>query len=109
MGPRSDRHARLGSSPPPAKLRVVTEPARRYWFPARRYGWGWGPPSSWQGWVFLIAWIAVIFAVGRLAHNHPGLSVLFVAAMIAVMFAVYLAKGEPPRWRWGDRTKPRDD
>ena len=21
----------------------------RYWFPAKRYGWGWGPPSTWQG------------------------------------------------------------
>lgn len=24
-----------------------------YWFPAKRYGWGWGLPSSWQGWVVL--------------------------------------------------------
>jgi hypothetical protein len=38
-----------------------------------------------------------------------GRHALFVTAMIVVMLAVYLLKGEPPRWRWGDRTKPRDD
>ena len=25
----------------------------KYWFPAKRYGWGWGPPNNWQGWVVL--------------------------------------------------------
>ncbi len=24
-----------------------------YWFPAKRYGWGWGLPSVWQGWVVM--------------------------------------------------------
>jgi hypothetical protein len=28
---------------------------RKYWFPAKRYGWGWGIPSSWQGW--LVFWL----------------------------------------------------
>jgi len=22
---------------------------RDYWFPAKRYGWGWGIPNRWQG------------------------------------------------------------
>ena len=30
----------------------------RYWFPAKRYGWGWGFPSAWQGRIVL-----AIFAV----------------------------------------------
>jgi hypothetical protein len=54
-------------------------------------------------------WTAVLFAFGRLLSGHRGPYALFVTAMIVVMLAVYLAKGEPPRWRWGDRTKPRDD
>ena len=30
----------------------------RYWFPAKRYGWGWGPPQTWQGWVvFVVGWL----------------------------------------------------
>src|ERR1019366_10065186 len=32
----------------------------QYWFPAKRYGWGWGPPTMWQGWVVLIVWFAAI-------------------------------------------------
>lgn len=27
---------------------------RKYWFPAKRFGWGWGLPSAWQGWVVLL-------------------------------------------------------
>jgi hypothetical protein len=27
----------------------------RYWFPAKRYGWGWGLPVTWQGWAVLAA------------------------------------------------------
>ena len=25
----------------------------QYWFPAKRKGWGWGPPTVWQGWAVL--------------------------------------------------------
>lgn len=31
---------------------------RKYWFPAKRYGWGWGFPSAWQGRVVLLAYLA---------------------------------------------------
>jgi hypothetical protein len=33
----------------------------RCWFPAKRYGWGWGLPSAWQGWVVLISYFALVF------------------------------------------------
>lgn len=26
---------------------------KKIWFPAKRYGWGWGLPVTWQGWVVL--------------------------------------------------------
>ena len=32
------------------------------WFPAKRYGWGWGPPVTWQGWAVIAVWIALFFA-----------------------------------------------
>src|SRR5258708_30200028 len=32
----------------------------QYWFPAKRYGWGWGPPTSWQGWTVLVVWFAAL-------------------------------------------------
>src|SRR6266702_3273794 len=25
----------------------------KYWFPAKRYGYGWGIPTTWQGWLVL--------------------------------------------------------
>jgi hypothetical protein len=87
----------------------MSDPARKYWFPAKRYGWGWGPPCRWEGWVFLVVWIAVVLVCTPLVKGHPGLYALFMAAMIAVMLGVCSAKGEPPRWRWGDRGRPPGD
>jgi hypothetical protein len=33
-----------------------------YWFPAKRYGWGWGLPMTWQGWLVLAAFLALVVA-----------------------------------------------
>ena len=33
---------------------------RRYWFPAKRFGWGWGPPATWQGWCVLLVFLALV-------------------------------------------------
>ena len=37
----------------------------RYWFRAKRYGWGWGMPSTWQVWVVLLAFIALLLVGGH--------------------------------------------
>ena len=34
----------------------------RYWFPAKRYGWGWGPPVTWQGWTVFAVFFAFVIA-----------------------------------------------
>ena len=88
----------------------MSELPRKYWFPAKRYGWGWGLPLTWQGWVFLIVWSAALaVGAGLLAPHHRLLYAIFLVAMVAVIFLVCYAKGEPPRWRWGDRDQePRD-
>jgi hypothetical protein len=85
---------------------MATERAPGIWFPAKRYGWGWGPPVAWQGWVVLAAWIALLFAgllwfapMGAVAHA------LYTLVMVALLTAVCYVKGEPPRWRWGDDQK----
>jgi hypothetical protein len=84
------------------------EPATKYWFRAKRYGWGWGLPSSWQGWVFMLAWIAALLASTPVLRSRPlWLYALFGIGMVAILLAVCLAKGEPPAWRWGDRGPPR--
>lgn len=74
-----------------------------YWFPAKRYGWGWGPPTTWQGWVVLVVWIAA-FIVGtiRLHHEHTALVLGYGLAMTFLLIAICYWKGEPPKWRWGE-------
>ena len=41
----------------------MSDETKRYWFPAKRYGWGWGPPATWQGWAVLILWLAVLIPI----------------------------------------------
>jgi len=77
----------------------------RYWFPAKRYGWGWGLPITWQGWVVALLWFAVMVAGVPLIgpRHHPIAFYAFVLGMIAVLSVICYAKGEPPRWQWGER------
>jgi len=74
---------------------------RKIWFPAKRYGWGWGPPNCWQGWVVLAVYTVLIAGGGFFLNRHPGLFIANVAVLsIALCFVCFL-KGEQPRWRWG--------
>jgi CHASE2 domain-containing sensor protein len=76
----------------------------RYWFRAKRYGWGWGLPLSWQGWVVLFIWISVFFAGARLLRSPHRLAFIgFAVLMVGVLTLICYLKGEPPRWRWGER------
>jgi len=82
---------------------------KKYWFPAKRYGWGWGFPSSWQGWVVLGLYI-VLGVLGAFVFlpllRHPVVYFSVYLGYVAVLTGLFLAicwwKGEPPRWRWGD-------
>jgi hypothetical protein len=72
------------------------------WFPAKRYGWGWGLPCSWQGWVVMALWLAIFSAGGfATAGRNPFLFGGFVLLMSLAMIGICFAKGEKPRWRWG--------
>ncbi len=72
------------------------------WFPAKRYGWGWGAPVAWQGWVVMIVWIAfLILGAPVLAERNWIAFAAFLIVMIGVLVGICYAKGESPRWRWG--------
>jgi hypothetical protein len=77
-----------------------------FWFPVKRYGWGWGLPVRWQGWVVFIAYLALLY--GGIAYFKPqrdvvGLSV-YILALTAGLVVVVALKGERPvGWRWGKR------
>jgi hypothetical protein len=75
-----------------------------YWFPAKRYGWGWGIPSSWQGWLVL-AVFAGLLVVGSFVFPPStalGAYLAYAAVLSALLVGVCWLKGEPPRWRWGN-------
>ena len=75
---------------------------KEVWFPAKRYGWGWGPPCAWQGWVVFGVWLTLLCVGGAfLAPIHVGLFVLYAVVLTIALFLVCLLKGEKPRWRWG--------
>jgi hypothetical protein len=78
----------------------------RYWFPAKRYGWGWGPPNSWQGWAVLLSWLATILvATPLLRRAHPAAGWIFLIAMLGFLLLICYVKGEPAAWRWGGPKK----
>jgi hypothetical protein len=74
-----------------------------YWFPSKRYGWGWGLPVRWQGWVTLIVFIGLVWTVAAFFHPavHPVAFGCLIVVLIAGFTLVCWMKGEPTRWRWG--------
>jgi hypothetical protein len=75
---------------------------RRYWFPAKRYGWGWGLPSTWEGWVVLGLYLAPLILLVPV-DRHPTWFWAGLCLLIAGLIAICWWKGEPPRWRWGGK------
>jgi hypothetical protein len=79
------------------------KPSTRYWFPAKRYGWGWSLPCCWQGWtvlaIYVLAMAVTIPLINARLGNNDALA--FAAGMTIVLLYVVYKKGEPPGWRWG--------
>lgn len=75
----------------------------KYWFATKRYGWGWGVPTAWQGWVVLVFYFSLLAmtAFRFPPHREPRLFVVLLSAFSAVLIAVCWLKGEQPKWRWG--------
>jgi len=74
-----------------------------YWFPAKRYGWGWGLPTTWEGWVVFVAFIVLLVLAG-VAFPPRTKRPAFLACVLVLgglLLTVCWLKGEPPHWRWG--------
>jgi hypothetical protein len=74
-----------------------------YWFPARTYGWGWGLPTVWKGWVvyaiaaaLLVAGVFIFSPVAR-----PIAFQIYTWSVVLLLVVVCWIMGDPPSWRWG--------
>ena len=74
-----------------------------FWFKARRYGWGWGLPATWQGWLVYGAFVALagLSAAAFLPTQRVDAFLACTAALTAVLIGICATKGERPQWRWG--------
>lgn len=80
---------------------------RVYWFAAKRYGWGWGLPRTWQGWVVLAIYLACVALAARMVPpgSQPAAFGASVLLLTCVLVVICWITGEPPRWRWGERER----
>jgi len=75
-----------------------------FWFPVKRYGWGWGLPVRWQGWVVFASYAALAYAGVHYFKEQRNVAGLFVylGILTVALIAIVIAKGERPAgWRWG--------
>jgi hypothetical protein len=81
----------------------MKEDDREYWFHAKKYGWGWWLPATWQGWTTYAAYFAVV--AGCLVSIQTELHrAICIVAITALLIIVVVLKGERPlAWRWGKK------
>lgn len=82
---------------------------KNYWFKRRRYGYGW-IPVTWQGWLSLGAFLAIVIVGGMVLvadtpkNEFTREAVVYLALVFAAfvgLFILTLKKGLAPKWRWG--------
>ena len=73
----------------------------QYWFEAKSYGFGWTLPVTWQGWVTVLVYVALLVA-GLNVIVTPLPKFIYIAVVSLLLIGVVVWKGEKPaRWRWG--------
>ena len=79
----------------------MVRPDRKFWFHAKTFGFGWGMPARWQGWVSIVVYLALVSAALILA---PPVARWIYVIVLSVLFIVLVAfTGErPARWRRGE-------
>jgi hypothetical protein len=74
------------------------------WFAPKRYGYGAGPPITWQGWAVTIGFVLVVIALSLAFKDRPP---ALVAAIVPPTAAFLLICARTTRggwrWRWGEK------
>ena len=79
-------------------------PKDQAWFSAKKYGYGWGFPKRWQGWIVMFVWlVALVVMIATTAKLHPLALLAFIPISSVVLVGICQWKGEAAKWRWGDR------
>jgi len=70
----------------------------KIWFPAKKYGIGWGFRVAWQGRMVLLIYVLLLVIVGMMLFRHP-VRIFFFITYIMVLSAllVYIC------WKKGER------
>lgn len=73
------------------------------WFRAKRYGYGAGLPFKWQGWVLLLAHMAVLIGLAFLLDDRPMILLPLALVLALAPMPIYAARTEGGwKWRSGD-------
>jgi|HubBroStandDraft_1064217.scaffolds.fasta_scaffold2904925_1 broad specificity phosphatase PhoE len=77
----------------------------RYWFAAKLFGWGWGLPLTWEGWVVYGVWLVGFIALLRhfAVPQHPLRILIITIGTLIPLTAICYWKGEPLRPPWRNR------
>ena len=76
-------------------LKSMSTPPKNYWFPAKTFGWGWGLPTCWQGWVVTVAYV-VLLGGGAFVLEHSKRFELFFVLYSLPLSAVLVVLPAPP-------------
>lgn len=77
-------------------------PREQAWFHAKTYGYGWGLPARWQGWICLLGHFGGVAGSAALwMPRHPDRFAAATLVLSAILIGICWWKGEPLKWRWG--------
>jgi len=72
------------------------------WFAPKRYGYGASLPITWQGWVALSAFVALVVPAASTLHGYLRVGAMLLATIGFVALCAWKTEGGW-RWRWGGR------
>jgi|GEM_PF-227230 len=83
---------------------------KKPWFSPKKFGYGWGLPSTWQGWVVLVFYFAfLIYDFKRIdSHSHSASDTLInfipqlILASVVLFFIARITSGKP-KWSGGNK------
>ncbi len=67
------------------------------WFEPKRFGYGSGLPTRWQGWALTAGVIGIGFALGSMHNRRVGISLLLLDIGV---FCIISARHTRGGWRW---------